>query len=506
MKLTNLTVRAKIFTLIALFCIAFIGYATWSYSTLRTASVLGPYYNRIVQGKDLIADILPPPNYIIESYMMVLHMADEVDAGVSGDTMQAYVNRCKLLEAEFHERHNVWLEELPNDRMKQIKTIDCYEPAIAFYHVLDNAFYDACMNGEKDVVNQLVRGPLRESYEQHRTAIDEVVALATAKTAAEETAVSALVKNRTRLSVIATLATIALFAGAGWYATRQTVAPLLRSATELRRLSKQELMAVSQTLGQNAESTVDQAQMASGAAEQVSANAQSLSSAVSQFEESIREIANNASSAASVARDAVDAAERTNSTITSLGESSKEIGNVIKVINSIAEQTNLLALNATIEAARAGEAGKGFAVVANEVKELAKETSKATEEIIGRISAIQSDTVDAVDAIGQVSQIICNINESQNAIAGAVEEQTAMTSEISRNISEVAMGSSEIAKNISFVADAAKTTTGGSQETLATAEEIESLAADLLALVGETLSNEPTEAPKGKYRLQSTTA
>ncbi|MEM8734090.1 MAG: hypothetical protein AAGG44_07705, partial [Planctomycetota bacterium] len=116
MKSRNLTVRAKIFTLIALFCVAFIGYAAWSYSTLRTASVNGPYYNRIVQGKDLIADILPPPNYIIESYMMVLHMADEVDAGVSTDTMKAYVKRCKQLEAEFHDRHNVWLEELPNDR------------------------------------------------------------------------------------------------------------------------------------------------------------------------------------------------------------------------------------------------------------------------------------------------------------------------------------------------------------------------------------------------------
>jgi methyl-accepting chemotaxis protein len=204
---------------------------------------------------------------------------------------------------------------------------------------------------------------------------------------------------------------------------------------------------------QNAASTSDQATMASGAAEEVSANSHSLANAVVQFEESIREIASNASHAASVARNAVEVAAQTNTTITRLGESSAEIGSVIKVINSIAEQTNLLALNATIEAARAC---KGFAVVANEVKELAKETSKATEDIISRIGTIRSDTGDAVNAIERVSEIISQINESQSAIAGAVEKQTAMTSEISRNISEVAVGSGEIARSVSAVVDAAK--------------------------------------------------
>lgn len=248
------------------------------------------------------------------------------------------------------------------------------------------------------------------------------------------------------------------------------------SSNELRRITEDRLGAMGNRLRANAENTCDQARLASGAADQMNGIAQSLATAVEEFEASIREISGNASNAASVARQAVEAAGTTNTTISRLGESSAEISNVIKVINSIAEQTNLLALNATIEAARAGEAGKGFAVVANEVKELAKETSKATEDIVRRIETIQSDTEEAVSAIGLVSEIITQINESQNAIAGAVEEQSVMTSEISRNISEVVNSSDEIVQSIYKVSDSAKNTT--------TAANIDEFAEELLEVVG----------------------
>lgn len=247
--------------------------------------------------------------------------------------------------------------------------------------------------------------------------------------------------------------------------------------------ASEELTANSQQMVNNAEETSAQAGVVSAAAEQVSRNVQTVATGTEEMSASIKEIAKNAQDAAKVAATAVRAAETTNHTISKLGESSAEIGKVIKVITSIAQQTNLLALNATIEAARAGEAGKGFAVVANEVKELAKETAKATEDISQKIEAIQGDTKSAVTAISEISGVINKINDYQNTIASAVEEQTATTNEITRNVTEAAKGSTEIAQNITGVAAAAKSTTSGANDTQKAANELSRLAAELQGIV-----------------------
>ncbi len=247
----------------------------------------------------------------------------------------------------------------------------------------------------------------------------------------------------------------------------------------------QELTAISQQMAANAEETAAQANVSSAAATQVSQNVASVATGSEEMGASIREIAKSANEAARVATTAVQVSERTNATVAKLGESSAEIGNVVKVITSIAQQTNLLALNATIEAARAGEAGKGFAVVANEVKELAKQTAKATEDISRKIEAIQTDTKGAVEAIGKIGQIINQINDLQNTIASAVEEQTATTGEIGRNVSEAAKGSNEIANNITGVAQAARSTTEGANETKRSADDMSRMAHDLQQLVGK---------------------
>lgn len=241
----------------------------------------------------------------------------------------------------------------------------------------------------------------------------------------------------------------------------------------------EELTAVSKEMTENASQTSEQATSASASAEQVSRNAVTVATAVEEMNASIKEIAKNAALGAKVATDAVKTANDTNTTISKLGQSSVEIGKVIKAITSIAQQTNLLALNATIEAARAGEAGKGFAVVASEVKELAKQTAKATEDISQRIEAIQTDTKGAVNAIAQITDVINQINDIQTTIASAVEEQTATTNEISRNVSEAAKGSSDIAKNIGIVAINAQTTTTGASNTSQAANELSRMAVDL---------------------------
>ena len=262
----------------------------------------------------------------------------------------------------------------------------------------------------------------------------------------------------------------------------QSAAALVSSADDLTSLSQQ--------MSANAEETSAQATTVSAAGEQVSNSVQTIAAGSEEMAASIREIAKNSSDAVMIASEAVKATEATNATVTKLGESSAEIGQVIKVITSIAQQTNLLALNATIEAARAGEAGKGFAVVANEVKELAKGTARATEDISAKIEAIQTDTRSAIEAIGQIRSIIHKISDYQHSIAGAVEEQSATTSEMSRNVAEAAKGSSEIAQNIAGVAQAASSTSAGANETEAAASELARLGAELHKLVGGARSRE----------------
>jgi len=264
--------------------------------------------------------------------------------------------------------------------------------------------------------------------------------------------------------------------------TREDIQTLTHSAANLEQAAAGQ-MESSQQMSATAEETSAQASLVSTAAGQVSQNAQTVANGVDEFAASIREIATNASEAAKVAAEAVAVANETNAKVGQLGKSSTEIGAVIKVITSIAEQTNLLALNATIEAARAGEAGKGFAVVANAVKELSLQTARATEDIGRKIEAIQHDARAAVEGIGKISDIIVQINDYQNSIASAVEEQTVTTRQIGRNVSDAAQGTSEIAQNITAVAQAAHDTAEGAARTHQAAEESLRMAATLQALV-----------------------
>jgi methyl-accepting chemotaxis protein len=270
----------------------------------------------------------------------------------------------------------------------------------------------------------------------------------------------------------------------GMAALREAVARISASSHQLANAS-QELSTVSTQIADSAEQTSSGAGTVSAAAEQVSRNVETVSAGTEEMTASIKEIAGSATDAAKVAHGAVEVAASANSTITQLGQSSAEIGNVIKLITSIAEQTNLLALNATIEAARAGEAGKGFAVVASEVKDLAQATAKATEDIASRIQAVQAETGAAVDAIGQITEVIEKINGYSATIASAVEEQTATTSEIGRSVSEAATGAGEIARSITGVASAAQSTNAGVGESQRAAEELAQMSADLQQLVGQ---------------------
>lgn len=270
--------------------------------------------------------------------------------------------------------------------------------------------------------------------------------------------------------------------------------------------ASEEFSATSQQITANSEETTAQANVVSSATDMVNRNLQSVATGAEEMSSTIQDIAKSATESARVADEAVKAADNTNATITQLGESSLEIGKVIKAITSIAQQTNLLALNATIEAARAGEAGKGFAVVANEVKELAKQTAKATEDISQKIAMIQRDTKGAVDAIGSIGGVIGRLNDFSTIIATAVQEQSATTDEMSRNVSEAARMSTEISHNIAGVAQAAQGTSSSAHESMKAAQALARMSTQLRGLVEQfkLAEMEPLPSkPAGGDQLQS---
>ena len=286
-------------------------------------------------------------------------------------------------------------------------------------------------------------------------------------------------RNRMLIGAVVSLQ-VALGCG---YSVATSLRRRLTSIADLIDDSTDEIFDAVDVLSSNAIETATQATQSSAGATEVAQATGLLTSSLGQFGESIREISGNTSAAVSVANEGVEVARTASTSICKLGESSSEIGNVIQVINSIAEQTNLLALNATIEAARAGEAGKGFAVVANEVKDLAKATSTATEEIIAKVTRIQSETDAAVSAISEVDSIIGNMSDAQTAIAGAVEEQSAMIRQITESVSETDRAATEIGTSTATVAAAADSTADHASSLSHSAHALDELRDQLRSLV-----------------------
>ncbi len=260
------------------------------------------------------------------------------------------------------------------------------------------------------------------------------------------------------------------------------IAALSETAQQLGAAAA-ELTATATQMSGNAERSTSVANSTAAASEEVSQGVRTVATNTEEMLAAIKEIARNASEASSTSNATMRQAQATNITISKLGDSSQEIGNVIKVISSIAQQTNLLALNATIEAARAGDAGRGFAVVANEVKELAKQTAKATEDITNKITGIQRDSRSSVEAVTAIGQTIEKLNGIASAIAASVEEQSATTNEVARVVQESAKGVLSIAENVRVVSSAAKETFAGSNQVLSAAKSLSELASHLESLV-----------------------
>ncbi len=261
---------------------------------------------------------------------------------------------------------------------------------------------------------------------------------------------------------------------------------LVSQLTEAARMlsdSASELSSAAEQMSTNSQNTSAQSSTVAAASEEISRGVETVATNTEEMLASIKEISRNANEASSMSNTTRGQAESTNKTISKLGESSTQIGEVIKVISSIAQQTNLLALNATIEAARAGDAGRGFAVVANEVKELAKQTATATDDITRKIGAIQQDTGAAVSAIGEIGESIQKLNAIAGSIAASVEEQMATTNEVARVVQESNTGVQSIAGNIRNVTEMADQTSVGARQVLVAAQQLSKLAVTLDGLV-----------------------
>jgi methyl-accepting chemotaxis protein len=554
--LSRFSIRWKLAALVSLAIVAFVAYGMASYRTIMTLRVNGDLYQQIVQGKDLIADILPPPEYIIESYLTVEQLASERDPAAA----KVLKGRLAILEGQYNDRHEYWMKALPEGKLKFTMTDKAYKPAILFYATVKKDFLPALDAGNYPLAQEIASRSLTQYYGEHRSAIDDVVQMAGERCQNDEATAKSMTDRFIKgFAGFGAGVLIALLLLSFWIG-QSIVKPLKKSILYVRSLASREnghvgidhlevtssdelgelfvefnrfidkihddiadcaraiveatgkqslltekmsntilendtqtntgieavgiLTSYTEDLNVASEKMTNSISTVATAAEEISTNINTVAStsveisttmisvastaeqmssnftvvdgAMKELSSAITGVAQNAREGTTVANNASAVANETSQIMSKLGNSAYEIGKVTSVIKAIAKQTNLLALNAAIEAASAGDAGRGFAVVANEVKELAKQTATATEDISGRIQQIQGDTEKAVAAIQQISGIIGNINSLQKLISDMVEKQTFATTNISRNVSEASTGAGLIARQIAETANASK--------------------------------------------------
>lgn len=478
----NLKLSHRFAVLIGVFVVGFAAYCAWSFKTLNELKVNGPIYQRIVQGKDLIADILPPPEYIIESYLVSMQLAGTTDK----TEQNGLIARLKTLKGEYDSRHEFWLKEELDGNLKEIFLNQAHAPVLAFYKTAFDEFIPALERQDKEAADAAM-ARMKQSYEPHRKAIDEAVQLATGRNAGDE----AFAKERIQSSAWLMLTIFAISLGAGVVVAATIARRLLASlggepayAAEIsRRIAAGDLTmdivvkagdrdsllhsmkAMQKMLAQTLSEIQASAESVSTGSEQIasgnldlSARTESQASALGQTASSMEEQAatikqnsDNASQASKLAATAAEAARKGGTvmsevvdTMGRINEASSQIVDIIGVIEGIAFQTNILALNAAVEAARAGEQGKGFAVVASEVRNLAQRSAAAAKEIKDLIgNSVEQVDLGArlVDQAGVTMEEIVagvkRVNDIIGEIADASLEQTAGFEQINQAISEM---------------------------------------------------------------------
>jgi hypothetical protein len=460
MKLSRWSLGTKMSATISLFAIVLLSYGAYSTYTRSRVQVGGPFYSAIVQSKDLAADVLPPPAYIIEAYLLTFQIANTDDAA----ERERLITRLGDTEKEYHERQNVWRGALPESRMKTALVEDSAKPAAVFFKLVNDRFLPAVRSGDFEAARLLATTEMRANYTLHRRYIDEVVKLSENFSGTVERETAAVTQRSSVYEIVLGIA--GLFAGVafGFFIIRdlnrtlKAVGASLDQGAEHVTAASGQVSATGQIL---AKGSTEQA----ASLEETSASLEEMTSMTKRNAESAQQAKEFAAQTRSAADSGVADMEEMKLAMSAIKASSDDVSKIIKTIDEIAFQTNILALNAAVEAARAGEAGLGFAIVADEVRNLAQRAAEAARETAERIE----------DAVAKSDRGVAISQKVASALAEIVEKARGvdtLVAEIATASHEQQQGISQLNVAVAQMDQVTQSNASSAEETAAAAEEL----------------------------------